>query len=194
MRNSSTDELLAKRIVRIEGPITDEMTNNCMAQMLYLAHRDSTAPITLEIDTPGGSVTDSLGIIRTIDYRLLCPVHISCGETIGGTAVAIVARGARGFRVASPTTTFMFSRVQEDPRRGVDISRFNHVFAKLIAERAGRLEEEIFELIRTELHLTASAALAFGLIDRISGRPEDTRPAGLSAKLETVWGRFRRLR
>ena len=46
-----------QRIVRLGGPVDDDMANLIVAQLLYLDSADPHKDITLYINSPGGSVT-----------------------------------------------------------------------------------------------------------------------------------------
>jgi hypothetical protein len=49
--------LLLQRIVRMGGPVDDDMANLIVAQLLYLDSADQTKDITMYVNSPGGSVT-----------------------------------------------------------------------------------------------------------------------------------------
>ena len=170
MHLPSSAELLARRTVLVEGPITERSATDCIAQLLFLSHGEPSAPISLELNSPGGNVTASLAIISTMD-SLQCRVCTFSRQLVGGTAIAIAAHGAHGFRNASASATFAFVQTYGEPGRGyveAEISQFDQVLAELLSEDAGRHEQEVFALLRTERVLTASEALAFGVIDLLS--------------------------
>ena len=60
--------LLSDRIIFLGGPVTDEVANIVVAQMLFLANEDPNADVNLYINSPGGSVTAGLGIVDTMRY------------------------------------------------------------------------------------------------------------------------------
>ena len=60
--------LLKDRIVFIGTPITDELANLVIAQMLFLESEDPDRDIQLYINTPGGSITAGLAIYDTMQY------------------------------------------------------------------------------------------------------------------------------
>jgi ATP-dependent Clp endopeptidase proteolytic subunit ClpP len=49
--------LCLQRIVRMGGPVDDDMANLIVAQLLYLDSADQTKDITMYVNSPGGSVT-----------------------------------------------------------------------------------------------------------------------------------------
>ena len=60
--------LLKDRIIFIGTPITDELANLVIAQMLFLESEDPDRDIQLYINTPGGSITAGLAIYDTMQY------------------------------------------------------------------------------------------------------------------------------
>ena len=60
--------LLKDRIVFLTGPITDEVANVVIAQLLFLESENPDKDIHLYINSPGGSVTAGMAIYDTIQY------------------------------------------------------------------------------------------------------------------------------
>ena len=60
--------LLKDRIIFIGGPITDELANLVVAQILFLANEDSKTDIHVYVNSPGGSVTSGFAIIDTLKF------------------------------------------------------------------------------------------------------------------------------
>ena len=68
-----------------------------------------------------------------------------------------------------------------------EISQFDQALIELLAEDTGKHEQEVCSLFQAEQTLTASEALAFGLIDSVSELPT------LRAELSEGWiGKIRR--
>ena len=84
--------LLEERIIFLAGPVTDMNANVVIAQMLYLASKDSKRDIKLYINSPGGSVTAGLAIYDTMQY-LKCPVSTICIGLTASMAAVILASG-----------------------------------------------------------------------------------------------------
>ena len=60
--------LLKDRIVFLTGPITDEVANVVIAQLLFLESENPDKDIHLYINSPGGSVTAGMAIYDTMQY------------------------------------------------------------------------------------------------------------------------------
>src|SRR5512147_1728497 len=72
------DELLTKhRTILLRGDIDDKAAEQVIAKLLFLQHKDASAPVHLYIDSQGGAVTPSLAIRDTIDDIKL-PIFTHC--------------------------------------------------------------------------------------------------------------------
>jgi len=60
--------LLKDRIVFLGGPVTDDLANIVVAQLLFLANEDPSADISLYVNSPGGSVTAGLAMVDTMNF------------------------------------------------------------------------------------------------------------------------------
>jgi ATP-dependent Clp protease protease subunit len=102
--------LLEERIIFLAGPITDLNANLVIAQMLYLASKDSKRDIKLYINSPGGSVTAGLAVYDTMQY-LKCPVSTICIGLTASMAAVILAAGTKGNRFALPNAEILLHQV-----------------------------------------------------------------------------------
>ena len=91
--------LLKDRIIFVGGPITDELANLVVAQLLFLANEDSRNDIHMYVNSPGGSVTAGLGIIDTMKFVApdVCTYIIGQAASMGSL---ISVSGAKGKRFA----------------------------------------------------------------------------------------------
>ena len=60
--------LLKERIVFLNGPVDDVSANVIIAQMLYLESENTSKPINLYINSPGGLISAGMGIYDTMQY------------------------------------------------------------------------------------------------------------------------------
>ena len=81
-------ELLNSRVLLLEGEVNDVTCNGLIKSMLVLEHQSATEPITLIINSPGGSVTAGLALIDTMQ-SLDCPV-ITVGEGVVASMAAVI--------------------------------------------------------------------------------------------------------
>ena len=156
----------------LRGPITKRSAAFWIARLLFLEAADKRVPILIELDSPGGSLPDSLQAIRVLE-KLACPVAIFCRGTIGGTALSIAAHGSKGCRAAAPGTRFVFSAMQSAPASGPPAGD-EGTPADLInglAKASGRQVSEVAQWLGSGAEFDAQQAAERGLIDAVSAKP-----------------------
>ncbi|KAK9795494.1 hypothetical protein WJX73_007381 [Symbiochloris irregularis] len=98
-------QLFQQRIVRVGGPIDDDMANLVVAQLLYL---DSAGKedITMYVNSPGGSVTAGMAVFDTM--RHVRPhVSTACIGLAASMGAFILASGQQGKRYSLPNSRIM---------------------------------------------------------------------------------------
>src|SRR5258708_39996395 len=93
--------LLKERIIMINGPIEETMSNLVVAQLLFLAAESSEREINLYISSPGGSVNAGLAIYDTMRH-LPCPIGTTCVGYAASFGTILLMAGDRGLRRALP--------------------------------------------------------------------------------------------
>ena len=91
--------LMMDRIIFLGAPIYDDAANIIQAQLLFLASTDSSADISLYINTPGGQVTSGLAIYDTMQY-IKCDVSTICMGMAASMGAFLLSSGAKGKRIA----------------------------------------------------------------------------------------------
>ena len=93
--------LLKERIIFLGGPVEDHVASLIVAQMLFLESEDPEKPVTLYINSPGGSVTAGMAIYDTM--QLIKPeVKTFCVGLAASMGAVLLAAGAAGKRYALP--------------------------------------------------------------------------------------------
>jgi len=93
--------LLKDRIVFLGTPVTDEVANSIIAQLLFLESDDPEKGIDLYINSPGGSVTAGLAIYDTMQYIRPEVTTICLGQAASMGAL-LLSSGQKGKRLALP--------------------------------------------------------------------------------------------
>ncbi|MSR29559.1 MAG: ATP-dependent Clp protease proteolytic subunit [Phycisphaerales bacterium] len=171
--------LLADRIVMCSGEVESEMANAIVAQLLYLAHTDSTAPASIYINGEGGSVSDGLAIIdtmRVMPYPLATYIVGSAPSMMS----VIACCGTKGQRFALPHAWNLMHQGRyldliEGQATDLEIEarhmlRLEEQCNLLYSEATGKSVEQIGRDCDRDLWLNAPEMLAYGLIDRVIDR------------------------
>jgi ATP-dependent Clp protease protease subunit len=178
--------LLNDRIVFIGGPISDELANLVVAQLLFLANDDAKSDISLYINSPGGSVTAGLGIIDTMNF-VPCDVATYIIGQAASMGSLIACTGAKGKRFSLPHSKNLLHQpllggVLEGQATDLEIEaremlRLREVLFRIYADRTGQPFDKVAADCERNKWLNAEEMVAYGLADKILDRlPENTRP------------------
>jgi ATP-dependent Clp protease protease subunit len=172
-----TDLLLENRIIFLEGAIYDQMANHVIKQMLYLQFENRAQGISFYINSPGGSVYDTLAIYDTMQF-IECPVATYCiGLAASGGAI-LLAGGAKGRRFALPHSKIMIHQ----PRGGVsgqvsdieiqaeEILKSKRDINEILARHTGQPVDRVARDTERDRYLTALEAKEYGLVDEVVGQ------------------------
>ena len=168
--------LLEERIIFLAGPVTDMNANVVIAQMLYLASKDSKRDIKLYINSPGGSVTAGLAIYDTMQY-LKCPVSTICIGLTASMAAVILAAGTKGKRFSLPNAEILLHQVaggMQGQATDIEITakqivHMKEKLNKIIAFHTGQPLAKVEKDTDRDFYLTAQEAEKYGLIDEVIG-------------------------
>lgn len=166
--------LLKERIIFLTGPITDVTANSVIAQMLFLASKDSKQDIQLYINTPGGSVTAGLAIYDTMQY-VKCPVATICFGLAGSMGAVLLACGEKGKRFALPNSEVLLHQVAggvtgeavEIEITAKQIIKIKNKINKILADHTAQPLEKVEKDTDRDFYLSAQEAKEYGLIDQV---------------------------
>ncbi|MFO7264345.1 MAG: ATP-dependent Clp endopeptidase, proteolytic subunit ClpP [Bacillaceae bacterium G1] len=171
--------LLRDRIILLGSPITDQVANLVVAQMLFLQAEDPDKDIYLYINSPGGSVTAGMAIYDTMQY-IKPHVATICIGLAASMGAFLLAAGEKGKRFALPNSEIMIHQ----PLGGVQgqasdikihadwIIRTKNKLNRILAERTGQPLERIERDTDRDFFMSAEEAKEYGLVDQIITRPE----------------------
>ncbi|MFI1933686.1 ATP-dependent Clp protease proteolytic subunit [Streptomyces sp. NPDC020330] len=169
-------KLLSERIVFLGSPIDDIAASDLIAQLMYLEHADPDRPLSLYINSPGGTFQAMAAVYDTMRF-LTCEVETFCLGQAGSYAAALLAAGAKGRRHALPGARVVIQQpAMEEPMRGQpsdleiharELVRTREMFAAMLVRDTGRTAEQITADIERDTILDAHASLAHGLVDHV---------------------------
>ena len=168
--------LLKDRIIFLGEDVNPTSASLIIAQLLFLESEDPDKEIFLYINSPGGSITDGMGIVDTMNY-IKCPVSTICVGLAASFGAVLLANGEKGKRYATPNSEILIHQ----PLIGGGISgqateikihadhmiRTREKLNKLLSEKTGQSIETIERDTERDHYMTAQEALEYGLIDGI---------------------------
>ncbi|TVR39558.1 MAG: ATP-dependent Clp protease proteolytic subunit [Planctomycetota bacterium] len=169
--------LLQDRMVFFGEEVNNESANACVQKLLVLAAQDAKAPITLYINSPGGSVIDGMGIYDTI-RAIAPPVHaVVCGMAASMGAV-ILSGCEKGQRAIMPHGEVLLHQPlggargpATDIKIGAErILKTKETLLRVLAENCGQSYEKLVEDCDRDYWLDAEEAVAYGICDYVYGQ------------------------
>jgi len=180
-------KLFEDRIIFLGTPISDEIANAVMAQLLCLHSMDSDRDISIYINSPGGSFTALTAIYDTIRY-IKPDVSTVCLGQAASAAAVLLAAGTPGKRFALPNSRIIIHQPATEGTYGQssdieiqanEILRLRALLEKMIADASGKDIEEVSRDIERDKFLTAEQAVEYGLIDQVFESLKAPVPAGV---------------
>ena len=166
--------LLKDRIIFLGGPITDDVANNVIAQLLFLAKEDPKKGIELYINSPGGSVMDGMAIYDTMQH-IKPEVSTICVGMAASMGAVLLSGGAKGKRFSLPNSEILIHQVMgEAGGQATDIEitakqilRVKEKLNRILAANTGQSFAKIEKDSDRDFHMTPEEAKKYGIIDEI---------------------------
>jgi ATP-dependent Clp protease protease subunit len=166
--------LLKDRIIFLGGPINDEVANNVIAQLLFLAKEDPKKEIQLYINSPGGSVVSGLAIFDTMQH-VRPDISTICVGMAASMGAVLLAGGKKGKRYALPNSEILIHQVMgEAGGQAADIEitarqiiKIKDKLNKILASVTGQSITKVEKDSDRDFHMTPAEAKEYGLIDEI---------------------------
>ena len=169
--------LLKDRIIFLAEEVNSVTASLVIAQLLFLESEDPDKEISFYINSPGGSITDGMAIVDTINY-IKSPVSTICVGMAASMGAVLLASGAKGKRFATPNSEILIhqpliaggglsGQTTEIKIHADHMVRTREKLNKLLSEKTGQSLETIEKDTERDNYMTAEEALKYGIIDGI---------------------------
>ena len=169
--------LLKDRIIFLGEDVNATTASLVIAQLLFLESEDPDREISLYINSPGGSITDGMGIVDTMNY-IKCPVSTICVGLAASFGAVLLANGEKGRRFATPNAEILIhqpliggngiaGQTTEIKIHADHMIKTREKLNKLLSDKTGQSIETIERDTERDHWMTAEEALKYGLIDGI---------------------------
>jgi ATP-dependent Clp protease protease subunit len=166
--------LLNERIIFLGTPISEDIANLIVAQLIHLESEDPDKDISLYINTPGGSVYAGLAIYDTMQY-IKPSIQTICVGVAMSMGALLLSGGAAGKRMALPNAKILIHQVsggfsgqaadiEIHAREIIDIRR---KLDEIIAKHTGQPLEKVSNDTDRDYFMSAEEAKEYNLIDRV---------------------------
>jgi ATP-dependent Clp protease, protease subunit len=168
-------KLFEDRIIFLGTPISDDIANAVMAQLLCLQSMDPERPISMYINSPGGSFTALTAIYDTMRY-IKPDVQTVCLGQAASAAAVLLAAGTKGKRLALPNSRILIHQPATEGGYGQssdleiqarEILRIRSLMESMLADATGQTVEQVSLDIERDKYLTAEQAVEYGIVDDI---------------------------
>ena len=175
-------KLFEDRIIFLGTPISDDIANAVMAQLLCLQSMDADRDISIYINSPGGSFTALTAIYDTMRY-LKPDIQTVCLGQAASAAAVLLAAGTKGKRLALPNSRILIHQPYTEGTYGQasdieiqanEILRMRSMLEQMISDNTDRSVEDVSRDIERDKILTAEQAIEYGLIDQVLESAEAT--------------------
>ena len=170
-------KLFEDRIIFLGVQVDDASADDVMAQLLVLESQDPDSPITMYINSPGGSFTALTAIYDTMQY-IKPEIQTVCLGQAASAAAVLLAAGAPGRRLALPNARVLIHQPAMEGMQGQasdiaivadELDRMTNWLCETLAFHTDgkKTAEQIAADIQRDKILTADAAKDYGLVDQV---------------------------
>lgn len=181
-REMTIDELLLEnRVIFLVGEISHVSSARVIMQMLYLEDQRRGQDINLYVNTPGGSLDDTLAVYDTMQF-LSSEISTYCiGRAYSGGAVLLCA-GTPGKRHILPHAKVMIhqpyggvtGQASDVKIQAEQIIKSKQTLNEILAKHTGQSVEQVAKDGERDKYFTAQEAKDYGLVDEVFS-PEDAK-------------------
>jgi ATP-dependent Clp protease protease subunit len=171
--------LLKERIIMLFTPITDQVANTIIAQLLYLEREDPDKDISMYIQSPGGVISSGLAIYDTMQL-IRCDVSTICVGMTASMATVLLCAGTKGKRYTLPNATIHMHQAAGGAQGQAsdiviaarEISRQQDIIKDIIVKHTGQPTDKVTHDIDRDFYLNPGQAVEYGIVDEILVKTE----------------------
>ena len=173
--------LLKDRIIFLGEDVNPTSASLVIAQLLFLESEDPDKEIFLYINSPGGSITDGMAIVDTMNY-ISCDVSTVVIGNAASMGSVIASSGTKGKRFILPHSEFLIHQartpgvsysVNDDLKiTSAHLDKLDKIITEMLAKNAGKTYEQLEKDMERDNWMNAKEAVEYGLCDEIISKIE----------------------
>jgi ATP-dependent Clp protease protease subunit len=172
--------LLKDRIIFIGSPMSDEIANLLIAQLLFLESEDPDKDINFYINSPGGLVTAGMAVYDTMQYIKPDIATVCIGQAASMGALLLTA-GTKNKRYSLPNSRILIhqpmggfqGQASDIEIQAKEILRMKDSLNKIFMIHTGKDLEQIQSDTDRDFFMTSQEAKEYGLIDHVIVNRDD---------------------
>ena len=166
--------LLKERIVFLGTPISDQVANVIVAQLLFLNREDPEKEIQMYINCPGGEIYPGLAIYDTMQ-QIEAPISTVAVGWTASLGTILLAAGTKGRRYALPHATIHMHPAGGTARgyapdveiAAKELLRVQNMLKEILARHTGQPVERISKDFDRDYYMDPYEAIEYGIIDEV---------------------------
>jgi len=166
--------LLNERVIFLGTPISDEVANLIVAQLIHLESDDPDKDISLYINSPGGSVYAGLAVYDTMQF-VKPDVSTICVGSAMSMGALLLAGGAKGKRFALPNARILIHQLMggyEGQATDIEIHakevlNLRQRLDEILSDHSGQPYEKVRQDTERDYFMTAAEGKDYGIIDDV---------------------------
>ena len=166
--------LLNERIIFLGTPVTEDIANLVVAQLIHLESEDPDKDVSIYVNSPGGSVYAGLAIYDTMQF-VKPDVQTICVGIAMSMGALLLAGGAKGKRMALPNAKILIHQVSSGFQgqatdieiHAREILDLRKRLDQIIADKTGQPMEKVSRDTERDFFMSADEATDYGIIDRV---------------------------
>ena len=166
--------LLNERIVFLGTPVTEDIANLIVAQLIHLESEDPDKDVSLYVNSPGGSVYAGLAIYDAMQF-IKPDVSTICVGVAMSMGALLLAGGAEEKRMALPNSKILIHQVSggfsgqasDIEIHAKEIIDVRQRLDEIIAKHTNQPLEKVAKDTERDYFMSAEEAKAYNLVDRV---------------------------
>ena len=166
--------LLNERIIFLGTPVTEDIANLTVAQLIHLESEDPDKDVSIYINSPGGSVYAGLAIYDAMQF-IKPDVSTICVGVAMSMGALLLAGGTEGKRMALPNSKILIHQVSggfsgqatDIEIHAKEIIDVRQRLDEIISKHTGQPLEKVAKDTERDYFMSAEEAVQYNIIDRV---------------------------
>ncbi len=167
-------KLLKQRTIVISSQVDRDLLADVSARLLYLDNEDSSAWITIYVNSPGGDADSGFAIYDLMKY-VKSPVRTVCSGLCASAGIIILLGGKKGNRYSLVNSRFMIHQPSTGTQGDAtdieitarEITKTRERYNRVVSEETGREMKKVEKDVLRDYWMNADEAIEYGMVDKI---------------------------
>lgn len=169
--------LLKDRIILLGTPVTEDVANVIVAQMLFLEMENPEKDISLYINSPGGSVSAGLAIYDIMQF-VKCDVSTVCIGMAASMGALLLSAGVKGKRYILPNSRVLIhqpliaggglqGQASDIEIHAKEMIKTKNRLTEILVKHTGQSFDVMTKATDRDNYMSATESVDFGIVDEV---------------------------